>query len=139
MGIKRKMKQTTLYNLFESDKNKLLTQRDKWLLAGEYKILKELPSVEGGLKKEMIEDLKVQRILARQNFRGVIADKPIKMTRKFDTIYVETPNAFNLTIDNAPFTPNKMPLLTHLSISREEIIKQANALYEKQLRERERR
>jgi len=114
----------------------ILTQRERWLLAGEYKILKELPSVEGGLTKEMLEDLKVQRILAHQNFRGIIADKPVKVTRKFETIYVEMPNAFNLTIDNTPFTPNEMPLQKHLSNSRVELIKPANTLYEKREKER---
>ncbi|MBC8521276.1 MAG: hypothetical protein H8D26_04715 [Methanomicrobia archaeon] len=123
----------------------ILTQRERWLLAGEYKILKELPSVEAGLEKEMIEDLKVQRILAHQNFRGIIADKPVDTVRMLpDTsfrtqqrnLYIELPNAFNLTEDNTPFTPNEMPLQKHLSNSRVELIKQGNALYEKREKER---
>lgn len=51
---------------------------------------------------------------------------------------IELPNTFNLTVDNTPFTEDETPLLTHLTISREALTKEANALYEKRERERER-
>ena len=57
--------------------SKIITLHDFWLLTGNYVTLKELPSVEEDLPANVKSDLETQRLLARQNFMGVVANNPV--------------------------------------------------------------
>lgn len=131
------MKQTTLEEQFKGiewhnhvwqlvEYYHAITCKDAWLLCNNYKTLKELPSCEElnlGIPHTypsltLKEDLGIQCMIARQNFRGVIANKPV--------------NTFSIEIGNEPFlSTDETPPLKHINLSREELTKQANELYEK--------
>ena len=79
-----KTTQTTISDRFEWIESlhfllasKLITQHDFWLLTGNYVTLKEFPSVEEDLPTNVKADLAIQRLLAKPNFRGVVANNPV--------------------------------------------------------------
>ena len=79
-----KVIQTTISDRFEWIESlhfllasKLITQHDFWLLIGNYVSLKELPSVEEDLPTNVKADLAIQRLLAKPNFRGIVANNPV--------------------------------------------------------------
>ena len=114
-----------------------LTYVDAWLLCGNFKIMKELPSVEDDLEHQanqnipgihhsltLKRDLEIQRMIACQNFRGVVAGKPVDMVRRIEDppyssqehIYVDA-NRFSIEIGNEPFlSTDEMPLQKHVKI-----------------------
>lgn len=139
------MPQTTLKEQFKDiewcnrvwglveERDRPLTYVEAWLLCGNYKI----PSYEESINQQLKEDLGIQCMIARQNFRGVVANKPVDMVRRIEDppyskqehIYVDA-NRFSIEIGNEPFlSTDEMPLLKHINLSREELIKRANELY----------
>lgn len=77
--------------------SKIITLHDFWLLSGNYVTLKVLPSVEEDLPANVKEDLRIQRILARPNFRGVVANKPVVVLRS-KGIFMDTTERFELDL-----------------------------------------
>ena len=101
-----------------------ITYVDAWLLCGNYKILKVLPSVEEELDRQTKVDLGVQRILVRSGFRGVVANNPVNMVRRIEDppyskqehIYVDM-NRFSFVTGNEAFLlTDEMPLLKHTNL-----------------------
>ena len=142
------MPQTTLKEQFKDiewcnyvwglvdEEDGLLTYVEAWLLCGNYKIMKELPSIEEDSDQQVKEDLGIQRILAHPNFRGVVANKPVDVVRRIEDppyskqehIYVDA-NLFSIEIGNESFlSTDEMTL--HINLSRAELIKRANEIYE---------
>lgn len=103
-SVKIETKQTTLReqfkdiewcnNVWSLVEDKTITYVAAWLLCGNYKILRELPSVEEDLPVDAKENLAMQRLLARENFRGVVANAPVAMLTWFKGIFVNTTNEF---------------------------------------------
>lgn len=132
-----------------------LTYVDAWVLCGNYKVMKELPSCEA-LNLDvphtypsltLKEDLGIQCMIARQNFRGVVANKPVSMIRRVEDspyaeqkhIYIEGDNPFSIEMGNEKFLPdNAHCLLKHSNLSREELIERVNELYRQMINNRRR-
>ena len=130
-----------------------ITRKDAWVLCDNYKTMKELPSCEA-LKLDaphtypsltLKEDLGIQRMIARQNFKGVVANKPVSMVRRIEDspyadqkhIYIEGDRPFSIEIGNEPFlSTDGVPPLKHLNLSREELIERGNELYREIANER---
>jgi hypothetical protein len=157
-------KQTTLEDQFKDTdwcnrvwrlvEDHTLTYVDAWLLCGNYKTMNELPSCEAlnlsvphtYPSLTLKEDLEIQRMIARKNFRGVVANKPVSMVRRIEDasgasqkhIYIEGDKPFTIEMGNEPFLPdNAHCLLKHSNLSREELIVRANELYRKKAVKRE--
>jgi len=129
-----------------------LTCVDAWLLCGNYKTMRELPSCEA-LSLDvphtypsltLREDLAIERMIACQNFRGVIASNPVSMVRRLEDapyaaqkhIYVEGDKPFTIEMGNEAFLDNGIPALKHLNLGREELRKRVNELYRKMINDR---
>jgi len=78
-------------------------------------------------------------MIACKSFRGIIANKPVSMVCRVEDppganhkhIYVEGDKPFTIEIGNEPFlSTDEMPLLNHINLSRAELIKGANELYD---------
>ena len=76
-----KTKQTTFadvdWKIRDLVKRHVISKRVAWLLTGNYKTLKELPSVEEHLLDNVKSNLEIQRILARPNFKGVVSNRDV--------------------------------------------------------------
>lgn len=122
-----------------------LTYVDAWLLCGNYKTMKEVPSYEElnpGIPPTypsltLEGDLAIPRMIACKRFRGVISNKPVSMVIRIEDppsarqkhIYVEGDKPFTIEMGNERFLPNETPPLKHTNLSREELRERANALY----------
>lgn len=79
----KKTKQTTfagidwIGHIRDLVKRHIISKRATWLLTGNYKTLKELPSVEEHLSGNVKSNLEIQRLLARQNFRGIVSNRDV--------------------------------------------------------------
>ena len=122
-----------------------LTYVDAWLLCGNYKTMKELPSCESlnlnvphtYPSSTLKEDLGIQHMIACKNFRGLISNKPVSMVRRIEDppgaaqkhIYVEGDKPFSIEMGNERYLPDETPPLKHINLRREELATRANELY----------
>ena len=122
-----------------------LTYVDAWLLCGNYKTMKELPSCEElspGIPHTypsltLRGDIGIQRMITCKRFRGVIANKPVSMVRRIEDppnasqkhIYVEGDKPFTIETGNECFLVDETPPLKHINLRIEELRERANELY----------